>query len=459
MKKIYKYSYIIIFIFSTILLFGCSSNKYRDFIYEKKGDEIIIKQLKSNAFNNTIDLIVPDGVTEIYSAALRGEKLKDITLPKSIKKIHYFPGSYINIDTLYYDGSIVDWCRITMDGITDSSSGSININRFCYYEEKGEIIHKNKKYSRLTDLFIPNEVEEIGEWQFSGINSVISVEFSNGVKKIGKYAFYGCDSLQVVKLPEEINIVDDCAFLSCKSVIRIYVPKKEINFGKAVFDANYYNIYFAGNVNDWLKLSFDYYSFKNNHNLYFANNSTPTSDADYYLLTDLIIPEGVTVINPWQFNNVIEIKNVVIPKSVKDIKGRAFEGLYGVRFYYDGSIENWLSIDFDSCVANPIYEKGSIFRILDESGAIEYNGKKYKGDYQIIIPNTISEIKTAQFAGFEFIQPIYIPKSITKINQNAFSNCSGATSVFYEGTEEDWNEITIEKGNNYLENVTIIYNS
>lgn len=36
--------------------------------------------------------------------------------------------------------------------------------------------------------------------------------------------------------------------------------------------------------------------------------------------------------------------------------------------------------------------------------------------------------------------------------------CSSLKDVYYTGTEEEWNNISIESGNDYLKNATIHYN-
>ena len=70
---------------------------------------------------------------------------------------------------------------------------------------------------------------------------------------------------------------------------------------------------------------------------------------------------------------------------------------------------------------------------------------------------TVTEIDAAAFSGEEFTS-IYIPLTITDIGRNAFRN-AGVTVVYYEGTEEQWNEIVIASGNTALTNATIYFGS
>ncbi|MDD7158273.1 MAG: leucine-rich repeat protein [Firmicutes bacterium] len=52
---------------------------------------------------------------------------------------------------------------------------------------------------------------------------------------------------------------------------------------------------------------------------------------------------------------------------------------------------------------------------------------------------------------------ITIPNSVTSIERSAFSGCSSLREVNYKGTEEQWNKISIDRGNNYLKTATINY--
>lgn len=55
----------------------------------------------------------------------------------------------------------------------------------------------------------------------------------------------------------------------------------------------------------------------------------------------------------------------------------------------------------------------------------------------------------------EKINRIYIPKTITNIAQYAFGDCDTLTDIYYEGTEAEWNAITIGNGNEIVQNATV----
>lgn len=77
---------------------------------------------------------------------------------------------------------------------------------------------------------------------------------------------------------------------------------------------------------------------------------------------------------------------------------------------------------------------------------------------QINIPGSITGIYEETFNYCTSLESITISESVQRINRNAFYNCTSLTTVYYEGTEEQWNEIVIAMGNDCLLNATIVYN-
>lgn len=53
---------------------------------------------------------------------------------------------------------------------------------------------------------------------------------------------------------------------------------------------------------------------------------------------------------------------------------------------------------------------------------------------------------------------VVLSKTLTEISSGAFAECSALTDIFYEGTEEDWNNMTINDTSSYFINATIHYN-
>ena len=63
-----------------------------------------------------------------------------------------------------------------------------------------------------------------------------------------------------------------------------------------------------------------------------------------------------------------------------------------------------------------------------------------------------------QFYNFDYITTVIISTSLTNIGYGAFAECNNITNVYYCGSEEQWNTITIEDFNEPITNATITYN-
>lgn len=146
-------------------------------------------------------------------------------------------------------------------------------------------------------------------------------------------------------------------------------------------------------------------------------------------LTGILLPEGVTSIGEYAFEEC-DIKTIYLPVSVTKICAGAF---------YMTSLE---SITLPNTL--PRIEDGTFFGC--------------RGLTNIEIPNGVTSICHNAFSNCENIVSIIIPDSVTSIGTYAFDLCTSLANVYYTGTEEQWNAITIGIENESLTNATIHYN-
>ena len=76
----------------------------------------------------------------------------------------------------------------------------------------------------------------------------------------------------------------------------------------------------------------------------------------------------------------------------------------------------------------------------------------------LTIPDSVTSIVEYAFDGCTSLTSVTIPDSVTSIGDWAFSGCKSLTNVYFTGTEEAWNGITIDDGNDALKNANIHYN-
>ena len=87
-----------------------------------------------------------------------------------------------------------------------------------------------------TDVVIPDDTTEIGEFVFYHRESLTSVVIPKGVTKIGRDAFQDCSSLTSVVIPESVTEIEDHAFYGCSSLTSVVIPKSVTKIGWFSFD-------------------------------------------------------------------------------------------------------------------------------------------------------------------------------------------------------------------------------
>lgn len=77
------------------------------------------------------------------------------------------------------------------------------------------------------------------------------------------------------------------------------------------------------------------------------------------------------------------------------------------------------------------------------------------GPESITIPDGVTSIGKYAFECCDRLRNITIPNSVTSIGEGAFSGCIELKDVYFYGTEEEWNKISIGSDNESLTNATI----
>jgi len=122
-------------------------------------------------------------------------------------------------------------------------------------------------------------------------------------------------------------------------------------------------------------------------------------------LTNVTIPESAMSIGSWAFSNCYSLTNITIPPSVTKIGNQAFSFCTGLT--------------------------------------------------SATIPPSVAKIEWYTFDNCYRMTNIVIPLSVTSVEDGAFINCWGLTDVYYAGTQENWDTISIGNYNEYLTDATI----
>lgn len=267
-------------------------------------------------------------------------------------------------------------------------------------------------YTHLTDVTIPWRftaesenaqptryiVDGIGYNAFNGCRWLNSVSFHNrnAIKLIGGYAF-ARSSLKQITIPETVETIGEHAFEGT-SIEQITIPEKVTDIGDYAFSSSALRyVIIPENV-----------------------KSIGEGAFLYTYMTGIDLQEGLESIGAQAFASPGRAFEgvtfpIYIPSTVKTIGADAFD-----RFYcYPVQISDltaWCNIEFGNEKANP----------LNHAKDLYLNNKKVT---DLIIPETVKEIKPYAFYGTEF-ESVTIPGNVTKIGKLAFS--SSTKNVIFE---------------------------
>ena len=171
-----------------------------------------------------------------------------------------------------------------------------------------------------------------------------------------------------------------------------------------------------------------------------------------YSLRLVELPETVNRIGAYAFANCSNLETIIIPDGVQEIGERAFTGcrnLYSVTlpesvyvgnfaFYNTGIIDVYLPANcsnWGSCVF--------------QESAVE----------NIYFANGTTRIPFGLFHGCHNIQNVFIPATLQEIMTFGISNYSSNVTVFYAGTQQQFNQINyVASDNTAFASAHVIYN-
>ena len=287
----------------------------------------------------------------------------------------------------------------------------------------------------LSEIKIPDTVTSIGNYAFDNCESLSTIELPESVTEIGAAAFYCCDGLTEINIPEKVTTIESSTFHACISLEKIEIPENVTSIGGRAF-------------------------------------SYCTS------LSEITIPEGVTIIESSTFHDCSGLEKVTLPTNLTLIAYRAFSGCSSLKeIALPDSVTSIGEYAFSFC-------KSLLNVVIPQNVTIiEYNLFYYCTNLkQVIIPDSVTSIAMDAFQRCESLQEIVIPYGVTKIlsstfrwctqlervdipnsvtaiGGDAFGECVNLTDVYYSGSEEEWNAISIGSDNSDLTSATIHYNS
>lgn len=454
----------------------------KDYVIPEEINGIPITTIGINAFSEcwTLESVtVPESVTVIEAGAFSGCKnLVSIELTDNVTTL----STYAFADCTSLESFTVP-SKITV------------LEDYLFY-----------RCSSLKEIVWPDRLEVIGDLAFAGCDSFETINIPETVTRIDSGAFMDCYGIEEIVIPNSVTYIGIVAFLRCTSLKSIYIPASVTVLGDEpqLYD-DPYTVHVLYGCTSLESVIID-----DANPIYHADGNCIIRTADKYLLAGFensSIPDdgSVTVIGEGAFAELTYLRSISIPDDITEIQDGAF---------YD--CKNLISVDLSRC-NNLKYIGDEVFRgcsaleriifpsSLESIGEGAFFGCTSLTNINLAYCNNLTSIGISAFSGCSSLEGISVPSSITSIGQGAFSGCASLTridlshcnnltciedntfrhcrmlesikipssvesinyafyectaltTVYYGGTEEQWEDINIGKdGNTYLLNANIIF--
>lgn len=359
-------------------------------------EDAVLKKCEDNGTSITVD----EGVTLIDAGAFKNRRsLKNITLPESLITIEAesfrgcsnlvamdIPQNTIRIgDSAFRDcvkmekliirnncikigerafencGHLVD--VELPEGLTEIYGGVFNsckrLKHIKLPSLKLTILGENafSDCDGLEEIEVPETVTKIDDLVFNGCTNLRSIKLGEGLKKIGKGAFKNCKSLVNIEIPASVASISEAPFRGCDMLKSIKVsPKNKFYKSQPSKGENGEHVLFNKNKSKII--------------------AYPASSRE----VQYDVPDSVTIISEWAFNESKKLTRVTIPDSVYEIG--------------EGAFCNCESLD------------------------------------EIEIPDSVAKIDDCAFRGCKKLEKVVIPSSVVELGWGLFDGCEDKVTVY-----------------------------
>lgn len=156
-------------------------------------------------------------------------------------------------------------------------------------------------------------------------------------------------------------------------------------------------------------------------------------------LTNLTLEEGIQEIDDAAFTICTALTSVNIPDSVTNLGGSVFSQCSSLKSaVLPSGITKVSSGLFSLCESLTNVTIPENVTLIESSAFLGCSSLA-----EITIPGKVTDIWDYAFQNCTSLTRITIPASVTYIGQNTFDGCTSLTDVYYGGTEEQWNNVTI----------------
>ncbi len=381
--------------------------------------------------NNITSVVIPDTVTNVHMSAFWGCKnLKEVHFGSNVKFIGYSAFGYCSsLTEIRLPASLEE---VSPRAFSDCTSlerviadGSGLINREIFYNctslsevvcaETCKVVGGFERCKGLERVILGDNVEIVYERAFLECTNLREVAFGSSVKEIGAIAFYGCTSLKEVDLGKKVETIPFQCFYGCTALEIV-----NARYVKIVSEEAFYGC-----------TSLD--------SIMFSDSLSEIGDNAFCgcsLSSEVELGDNIYSIGNSAFERS-NIKNIDLGIKLTTIGKRAFFGSDFESITIPYTVTYIGEEAFSHCS-----ELTSVNMHCQTTFLRELTFSYCTSLEKVILPSGLTTLGGVVFYHCDSLKSVYIPNSFKTMWAGVFQ-FAPLTDLYYEGTEQNWAEVSI----------------
>ena len=393
----------------------------------------------ANYYSETLDFKLTDTRDAYILAGLGTCERTVIRIPATHKN-----KPVIELSGESFNAAVNSKCNLITEVYVPSSVKTSSANAFFRCEQLTKIEIEDGVTTIGTDAFrecvalesfrVPGTINDLPTGMLQHCTSLKTVEFGSVINTVASLVFYDCTSLESVVFEDGLVDVGNSAFKDCTSLKTVVLPSTLKSVKNSAFEGCT-----ALEMNEYRGLG------------YLGNEVDP-----YLVLMrrvdenqkEAVIHDDARIIMVGAFTGT-DIESLTLGKSITSIPHAGLNDLIHLK-YINVAEGNPVYRAEGNClieIATKKLIKGALNSVIPGGGSVKIIGS-YAFAYLVglrtmIIPEGVEEFAGDTFSHCQDLESIVLCSTLKQMQLNEFMSCNKFTTVYYNGTSNQWKQIAI----------------